>query len=76
MIDQTPWKLTVRFKGEEQKPPCTMPDDGAPRGPPIAGAGGGGPGMFQVLGPTKTILVTLAAITVGALGALLPYYFL
>lgn len=53
-----------------------MPDDGPPKGPPIAGAGGGGPSMFKVLGPTKAILIALAAITVGALGALIPFYLL
>lgn len=52
-----------------------MPGDGPPKGPPIAGAGGG-PSVFKVLGPTKVILISMLAIAVGALGSLVPYYFL
>lgn len=63
----------MRFKGEEREARVEMPDDGAPKGPPIAGAGGG-PSMFKVLGPTKIAIVATLAILVGALGALVPQY--
>lgn len=52
-----------------------MPGDG-PNGPPIAGAPGGGPSLFAVLGTKKVVLVALAAVLVGALAALIPRYLL
>lgn len=52
-----------------------MPGDGPPRGPPIAGGpGGGGPGVFKLLGPRKIALIALAGVLVGAAAALVPRF--
>lgn len=65
---------TVPFFREEGKHGAGMPGDGPPKGPPIAGAPGGGPNLFNVLGPKKIALIALAGILVGALAALIPRY--
>jgi hypothetical protein len=51
-----------------------MSDDGPPSGPPIAGAPGGGPSIFELLGPRRIALVAAAAVLVGSLAALIPRY--
>lgn len=53
-----------------------MPGDGPPRGPPIAGAPGGGPSAFKVLGLRKAALVALAGVLVGVAAALVPRFLL
>lgn len=66
--------VTVPFFREEGQRDVGMPGDGPPKGPPIAGAPGGGPSVFKVLGPKKIALIALAGILVGALAALVPRY--
>lgn len=50
-----------------------MSGDGPPKGPPIAGAGGG-PSIFSLLGPKKIALVAMLAVLVGSAAALVPRY--
>lgn len=70
-----PSRGTTPFFREEPQGRVAMPGDG-PNGPPIAGAPGGGPSLFAVLGTKKVVLVALAGVLVGALAALIPRYLL
>jgi len=52
-----------------------VPGDGPPRGPPIAGAGGG-PGITELLDTKQIVVISLLALAVGAAAAMVPKYLL